>query len=141
MNKNTDKIYEEQTENLYASIGRFAVEFEHVCNYLSSIIMTILTKEGLENENVIQILLADQTAEPLRALVMALIPEILELSDKDKKIVKNIITRVQELTKKRNEVVHGTWYVGWFGTDKDEFTVAPGRKYKKNKNGCATKKL
>ena len=139
MDEDTNKKYEEQTEDLYAALGRFAVEFEHVCNYLRAIIMAILAKEGLSNDKVMQILLADQTAEPLRALVMSLIAETHDLSDTDKKIVSKITSRVQKLTKKRNDVLHGTWFIGWASVGQEQFTDAAGVKVKKDKQGAATK--
>ena len=139
MDEDTKKKFEEQTEDLYAALGRFAVEFEHVCNYLRVIIMTILNKEGLNNEKVMQILLSDQTAEPLRALVGSLIPETQKLTGMDKKIVSKILNRVQKLTKTRNDVLHGTWFIGWASVGDDEFTGAPGVKFKKDKKGAATK--
>ena len=138
MDEDTTKRYKEQTEDLYAALGRFAVEFEHVCYYLRLIIMAILSKEGLSNEKVMHILLSDQTAEPLRALMMSLISETHKLSEIDKKIVNKIACRVQELTKKRNDVLHGTWFIGWAHDGDEDFTNAPGVKFKKNKKGAAT---
>jgi hypothetical protein len=131
--------FDEQTEDLYAAIGQFAVEFEHVCNYLRVIIMTILNKEGLDNEKVMQILLSDLTAEPLRSLVASLIPETQQLSETDRKVVSKILNSVQDLTKNRNDVLHGTWFIGWASVGDTEFKTAPGVKFKKDKGGVATK--
>jgi len=141
MDEDTSKKYEDQTEDLYAALGKFAVEFEHVCNYLRLIIMAILSKEGLDNEKVMQILLADQTAEPLRALMMSLIAETHKLSETDQNIVNKITNRVQKLTKKRNDVLHGTWFIGWASTGDEDFTNAAGVKFKKDKKGDATKSI
>ena len=139
MDEETQHKFDEQTEDLYAALGRFAVEFEHVCNYLRVIIMTILNKEGLKNEQVMQILLADLTAEPLRSLVVSLIPQTHKLSQTDKKIVSRILKNVQDLTKNRNDVLHGTWFIGWASVGETEFKNAPGLKFKKDKSGAATK--
>ena len=139
MDEEAKRKFDEQTEDLYAALGRFAVEFEHVCNYLRSIIMTILSKEGLGNQQVMQILLSDLTAEPLRSLVGSLIPETQQLSETDRKIVSKILNSVQDLAKNRNDVLHGTWFIGWASIGDTEFKNAPGIKYKKDKNGVATK--
>ena len=139
MDEETKRKFDVQTEDLYAAIGRFAVEFEHVCNYLRIIIMTILSKEGLGNQQVMQILLADLTAEPLRSLVASLIPETQNLSETDRKIVSKILNPVQDLTKTRNDVLHGTWFIGWVSIGDTEFKNTPGVKYKKDKTGVATK--
>ncbi len=134
----SEKKYEEQTEDLYAAFGKFAVEFEHICNYLRAITKTILAREGLQNERVMHVILAALTAEPLRTLVQSLIHETLTLSDTDKKIVRKLLNRMQELTKTRNEVLHGTWFIGWAGVD-DDFSNAPGIKIKSNKEGAVVK--
>jgi len=139
MDEETKHKIDEQTEDLYAAIGHFAVEFEHVCNYLRIIIMTILSKEGLGNEKVMQILLSDLTAEPLRSLVSSLISETQQLSEADRKIVSKILTSVQDLTKNRNDVLHGTWFIGWGFSSDTECKTAPGIKFKKDKGGVATK--
>jgi len=139
MDEDIKKKYEEQTEDLYAALGKFAVEFEHICNYLRLIIMAILNNEGLRNEKVMQILLADLTADPLRAQVMSLVAETQGLSDAEIENINNILNRVQNLTKTRNDVLHGTWYIGWAGVGDNEFTAAPGIKIKRNKKGTAPK--
>lgn len=139
MKKDTKQKYDEQTEDLYAAIGRFAVEFEHVCHRMRVIIMTILGKEGLANDKVMQILLSEQTAEPLRGVVVSLIYETQTLSDTDRKIVHKILKEIQDLTKLRNDVIHGTWFIGWVSSDDTEFTDALGIKFKKDKDGVATK--
>jgi hypothetical protein len=132
--------HDEQTEDLYAAIGRFAVEFEHICNYMRIIIGGILCKEGLHNNNVIEILLSDLNAAPLRSLVSSLISETVTLSESDLRIVTRILNDVQKMTEKRNEVIHATWYIGWMYNEENESKVAPGVKYKKGKSGVATKR-
>lgn len=139
MDKNTQHKFDEQTEDLYAASGRFAVEFEHVCNYLRQVILAILFKEGLGNENVMQILVADLTAEPLRSLVLSLISETQHFSEPERTIVNKILNPIQDLTKTRNDVLHGPWCIGWASHKDTECTVAPGIKYKENKDAVATK--
>ena len=70
-----------QTKELYAAIGRFSVEFEHVCFAMRRIATSILAEKGLHNRNVLDILLADQTAEPLRSLVESPLSETQSLSN------------------------------------------------------------
>lgn len=131
--------FDQQTKDIYSTIGEFAVQFEHVCHYMKLIIMTILAKEGLTNERVLHVLLADYTAEPLRGLVLSLLNETHNLSQADKKIVEWILNRVQKLTGKRNDVIHGTWFIGWAHYEDTEFKDAPGIKFHKNKKGASTK--
>lgn len=132
--------YEEQTEDLYAAIGRFAVEFEHICNYLRQITCVILAKEGLRNDNVMEILLVSLNAEPLRTLALSLIAATIRLSELDKEIVSKIMDAVQAMIKKRNQVIHATWFVGWLWNEEMENTVAPGLKIKRTKTGVTTER-
>lgn len=139
MDEDNKRKLDAQTEDLYAALGHFAVEFEHVCEYLRVIIMTILSKEGLANDRVMEILLADLTAEPLRSLVASLVAETQKLSQTDRKIISTILNWMQELTKNRNDVLHATWLIGWASIGDTECKAAPGKKFKKDKTGVATK--
>src|SRR5215471_6090259 len=132
-----EKRHAEQTAELYAAIGKFAVEFEMVCSSMRAIIMTTLWKEGLHNDNAMEILLADHTAEPLRSLAHSLASETQKLSEKDGRILAAIMNQVQELTKSRNDVLHAEWLIGWVATEVGP-VLAPGRRLKRDKMGLAT---
>ena len=109
MTKETTHYYDE----LYAAIGKFCVEFEQLCFEIQNTIMTILDKEGLQNEAVLKILLSGDTAEPLRQKLLALLPATVSLNDQEKKIVKNMFSRIQKLINLRNDILHATWFIGW----------------------------
>jgi len=49
--------------DIYTRIGEFVVEFEQICHTIESGIRCILSKEGLENEQIHEILLAGFTAD------------------------------------------------------------------------------
>jgi len=127
--------FEQQTTALYAALGRFAVEFEHVCFTMRCIIMSILDEQGLRNAKVLNILLAEQTAEPLRSLTSSLLAETQQFSEKDEKIMGSLLSKVQVLTQERNDVLHSTWFIGWYGTENGDFCHAPSIKPKRSKKG------
>ena len=135
-----EKMDERQKTELYAAIGKFAVEFEMLCSGMRSVIMTILAKEGLSNDSVMEILLADQTAGPLQSLVRSLAAETEKLSEKDQKILGTIMNQVQKLTESRNDVLHATWLVGWVAFEDEGLSKALGTRLKRNKKGVATQR-
>lgn len=137
MTEETTRYYDE----LYAAIGKFCVEFEQLCFEIQNTIMTILDREGLQNEGLLKILLAGDTAEPLRQKLLALLPMTVSLNDQEKKIVKNIFSRIQKLINLRNDILHATWFVGWVREPIDMAKSAMGQKYDKNKEGKNTKKF
>ena len=133
------KIRDIQTRELYANIGEFVVKFEHVCRAMQSTITMMMYKQGLQNQQVTHIFLAGYTADPLRTLLESLIGELVTPNDKERKIVKNILSRIQKLTEKRNDVVHSTWFIGWGNEQTQDFSEAPGHKLHKNKQGASIK--
>lgn len=128
-------------DKLYAAIGKFCVEFEQLCFEIQNTIMTILDREGLQNKSVLRILLAGDTADPLRMKLVALLPQTVELNDNEKKIAKNIFARVQNLIKSRNDVLHATWFIGWISEPFELANSARGHKYDKGTEGEKTKEF
>jgi hypothetical protein len=135
MTEKSTQYYDE----LYAAIGKFCVEFEQLCFEIQNTIMTILDKEGLQNDGVLKILLAGDTAELLRQKLLALLPETVSLNDQEKKIVKNMFSRIQKLINLRNDILHATWFIGWIRKPIEIARSARGQKYGKNKEGANTK--
>src|SRR5688572_14581111 len=107
--------YEAQTQALYAAIGRFAVKFEHVCHAMHWCITTLLRAHGLNHQGLENALLSGLTAEPTLTIFRSAINEARRetMSDADKKILKNICSRIKDLIETRNDIVHRTWFVGW----------------------------
>ena len=138
MDDSSRRSFEEQTAALYQAVGRFAVEFEHVCFAMRHIVMNVLDAQGLNDPKVINIILAELTAEPLRSLTGALIAETSALSKQDEKILSKVLADVQTLTRDRNDVLHSTWFIGWYGTGAGDFSNAPGVKPKRSGKGDAS---
>ena len=137
--KTRDELYKNQTNELYASIGKFVVKFEQVCHAMRITIILILDGSGLKNQQLTNIMLADHTAEPLRSILLSLIGETVPLNKNEKEIIKNIFARIQQLIGSRNDIVHSMWFIGWSNDTMIDFSEAPGYKLHKNKDGEATK--
>ena len=135
--------YERQTEELYAAIGRFAVKFEHVVHAMSTNIMWLLFKAGLQDQRMGFAVTAGLTAEPLRRMLAAIMADTLgdQASEADRRIVANILKRVSKLTESRNDVIHRMWYVGWASEEQEDFSTAAGLKFKATNAGTVSKSL
>ena len=126
---------------LYRGIGEFVVEFEHVCSNVQGFIIVLLQHAGLRDQAISHILLAGITADPLRTLLESLIRETRTLKDVEEKILTDGVKRFQELTQARNDIVHGTWFIGYGNKETIDFSKASGVKLHKNKSGAAVKRL
>jgi hypothetical protein len=137
----SQELRDSQTEELYRVIGKFVVKFEHVCHSIQIAIIFMLHQAGLQDQKqrVAHVILAGQTAEPLKSLFSSLVAETQSLDDSDKKIVANAVKRFELLTERRNEIIHSTWFIGWGNSETTDFSTATGFKYHKNKQGGAVK--
>jgi hypothetical protein len=101
-------------------------------------ISVLLARNGL-NMKFSEILTSDLTAYPLKGILESLIPEIVELNDADRRIVKLIMNRLQKLIEDRNNIIHSTWFVGWSSPEDTDFSEVFGLKTTKGKSGRIAK--
>ena len=130
-----NKKYEIQTTALYAAFGRFAVNFELICFALRQGIHWMLHSGGLRIEKLADILLTDLTAKPLQSIYRSMSSEIQELSDNDRRVIKNIFKRIDDLIEKRNDIIHATWFIEWASPKDTDFNEARGIKTDRDKKG------
>lgn len=99
----------------------------------------LLRRSGLNNEQLISIILADQTSYPIKSMLQAMVGEVCNLDESDRQIASKIFKRVGELIEKRNDVIHSTWFVGWASTEATDFGEIDGHKLSKGKDGASIK--
>ncbi len=128
-----------QMRALHQAIGEFAVEFETVTHQEWRCVNALLEHVGLHDQGVAQVLFADYTSEPMRAMLQSLIGEVRKPDAAEAAIVKNLLDRHQKLISRRNEVMHGTWLIGWGNEEKTDWGTAVGWKLGKNKQGAKVK--
>ena len=46
----------------------------------------------------------------------------------ERKIIDNLLKRIDKLAEQRNDVIHRTWYIGWASEDQEDFSTASGVK-------------
>ncbi len=77
------------------------------------------------------------TADPLRRMFASTVAQVRgdRLVGDDKRILKNILKRVVELTETRNDIIHRMWYVGWAAAEDNDFSSVSGMKFKNTTQG------
>lgn len=105
----------------YAAIGEFIAEFEFICWEVRFLICSILQEQGLNNFSLGEIILNQRsfTADPLAICLSACIGHVLTDNEEINKLTQTFRKEFQELTKKRNDLIHATWFIG---SDVDEVT-------------------
>ena len=131
----------QQTDEQYLAIGKFVVKFEHICRELRDGIMWMLYEKGLADQRIADLMVEGLTAAPLTDRFVSLVAHTQQLSPGAEVIVKEILARVRDLIPKRNEVIHGTWFIGWGSTTQTDFSTASLEKICKKKNVARRKRL
>lgn len=133
------KLHTEQTDDIYRAIGKFSVKFEQLVFYMGQGITFFLSQSGLKNQQLSNIVLADQTAYPMKTMFGAMIYELVSLGDEERLIVREILKQVQALIDRRNDIVHSTWFVGWASPSDTDFGEVSGLKLTKGTSGAGVK--
>ncbi|MFN3343149.1 MAG: hypothetical protein ACK40M_10660 [Flavobacteriales bacterium] len=129
------KKYKLQTNKLYSAYGKFAVEFEQMCESIRHCLIFTLHSSGLKEQKFARILLADQTASPLISKLTAFVAEVYSKEPDKVKYLQPLFKFCIDINEKRNEIIHGTWYIGWASAEQTDFSRANGAKDKITKKG------
>jgi hypothetical protein len=147
---------EELTKNTteqYAALGRFVEAFELMVNEVREIcIERVCDAIGSgERERLVEISFHNQsmTAKPLFDTMRTIIAEIVNVETSPhyadrtifKKVLSCIETEYNHLYNKRNELLHGTWLVGYTSFDDPNAKQFRVRKYKTTSDGLADVEL
>ncbi len=108
-----DDEHRAQAEELLLELGRFAVEFERVCEAMRQAIVLIFQSEGLQHQGLAQVVIGDKASAELQVLLGALFSELRARNDEaDFKALHDVLKDVKQLTEERNTVVHTAWRFG-----------------------------
>jgi hypothetical protein len=136
-----DKNIREQ----YEALGRFVVAFESMVEQTREVSIVVL-KRSYEHSRRVEVVFhnAALTAKPLFEIMRALVSEYLKqpttiVSNKDRDAFSGILAEIAahyfDLVNYRNNLLHGTWYVGYVSADDpnaDNFIL---KKLKTTKSG------
>jgi hypothetical protein len=141
------KTYEENTKEQYEALGRFVEAFELMVNEVRESCVECLCygMGNSERERLAEIAFHHQsmTAKPLFDIMRAIIAEIvnsrasIHYSDRDKfkKILGVVENEFSHLSNKRNDILHGTWFIGFRWPDDPNASKFFLRKFKTSADG------
>lgn len=119
--------HKQQTESLYAGLGEFVVSFEMLVHAMRHSLVMLLSQGKLHGQSLAQPAFAEMTAAPLRSTYLASFSADIKHCNLDEiektlgqKILQNVCKRIQDITSVRNELVHGTWFIGWSSADTEQ---------------------
>jgi hypothetical protein len=124
-------------DEVFCELGRFFVKFEHVIRWMGTAVTFILQRNGLRNQQLAHILLAEQTAYPIKSMLQAMVVEVAQLNAEEVTIINSIFKRVQDLIDQRNMLVHSFTVVGQ-ADGKADF-AADGYKLSRGRSGAGVK--
>lgn len=134
-------IHKEHTDDIYRSIGKFMVQFEQIVFRMGLTVKLILSKNGLTNPQIGNIITADMTARPMMDMYKSMLLEQLHPIENDEKIIKAILKNITSIIEERNNIIHSTWFVGYGEIDATDFSVAIGQKTAKSSQVIKTKEF
>lgn len=147
MPKTDEEAVAKNTKEQYEALGRFIEAFELMVHEVREIcVERICAGVGSsERERLVEIAFHHQamTAKPLFDIMRAILAEIVNEPTNshynDRAHFKSIMSRIsreyKHLFEKRNELVHGTWLVGYVGDDDPDASEFFVRKFKTSADG------
>jgi hypothetical protein len=109
----SDDEHRAQAEEFLLELGRFAVEFERICEAMRNVVLFIFQSEGLKHQGLAQVVIGDKASAELQALLGAFFSELRSRTDEaDLKAVRELLKEVKDLTEERNRVIHSAWRFG-----------------------------
>jgi len=131
-NETREEKYQRQTSESFALIGRFVQSFEQMVHRTRIGSVMLLSKSPTHQQLLNRVFHSEAlSAVPLwdifRNLVTAIVTEFMpKLSDDERTATLQILRQMdgeyKELAKRRNQLVHGTWLIGWASAQDTDFS-------------------
>jgi hypothetical protein len=114
---------EAQTERLYAKVGKIAVLGEHLNFAMNRCCSQVLEVKGLP-QNYAETVLIGQNLENMRRVWESLL-KLHYSGDADAiGMINHLSSRIDNITKRRNDTVHRLWFIGWGNEETESYEVA-----------------
>lgn len=130
--------FKSQTDDIYAGLGRFVVDFEELVAAMRQIIAVhvgnVPGEYGIRQQQIANIFTADLSADPLaRTFRSILLLAFRSYAHQDQlptieKLLTNLCARIDEINRMRNKFLHGTWHINYASEDQQDFSLAKGVK-------------
>jgi hypothetical protein len=123
---------DKNTKEQYEELGRFVVAFEDMVNDVRELCIFILARFNLSQQTFVSVAFHHRvlTAQPLFEIMQTLIAEVAKdkdartrykIDDESAKIINGVIAAISGVYNKlasiRNNLLHGTWYIGFTGPE------------------------
>jgi hypothetical protein len=137
-------LYEKNAKEQYETLGRFVCAFEEMVNETRSACISIVQSMIAESTLLLHVIFNHQilTAKPLFEIMRVMIAERLKETDADDKqratfsdVLAQLATEYSDLTNKRNNLLHGTWFIGYPTTEDENSENFIVLKYTGKKHG------
>jgi hypothetical protein len=141
-----DKKYSRQTGEQFEALGRFVQEFEQLVDAVRTTSMHLLSSNSPKQQQLVNVVLFHKslTAQPLfeimRGLYAVFIKEFPErVSADDLEVINAVMrycaTEFSKLAQVRNDLLHGTWFIGWANEKQEDFSELQVHKFRVTKEG------
>jgi hypothetical protein len=129
----------------FAALGEFVQDFELVCFALKPLFVFCFHRYGLspQGQPLANIAIDNHylTADPLVSIVSAVYQMAVKDDEVALKVMRDLEKRFKALIEIRNRVIHGTWLIGWTGSEQQEFSEIIGIYNKITKNGLEARDM
>jgi len=147
MPKTDEESYQKNTREQYECLGRFVEAFEAMVEEVRFSAIDILSNDE-EHRKLVDVAFHHQslTAKPLFEIMRAIIADLLKRPDlkvpiKECEIFSGVLANIDkeysELSNIRNNLLHGTWYVGYVDFNDPNSETFIVNKYKVTKKGLS----
>ena len=119
--------YHKETGELYADIGRIAVNAEHLNDAMNYTCSVLLHKKGLPTEYVATVL-AGANLESMRRIWISLMKLFYRVDTGANEIIEQLSHRIDNITQRRNDTIHRVWFIGQGDEDTVSFAIAQSEK-------------
>lgn len=133
--------YTKQTNQQYALLGKFVNKFELMIYQLRESIKNNAGLQDIRQQKISNIFLAEATANSLINIYRSIILLNPNLDKFTSTLISSLYKRTKDLISKRNEIIHGTYFIGWASQDDVEFSTSLGFKNKNKAIGVVTEPL
>lgn len=140
----SESTYDRNTKAQYEALGRFVEAFEMMVNEVRQTSVTLLARDP-KHHDLVQVAFHHQalTAKPLFDIMRAIIAETVNVPNdplyNDRAQYRSVLGHVQReydnLVSMRNNLLHGTWFIGYTSSDNVDATQFTIRKYTTSKDG------
>ena len=142
-----EQKFDRQTKESFEHLGRFVQGFEFMVSSIRNGILN-LTSKGTHHQRLMLIILShgSLTAGPLVDIYRSLLAEIVndpqyKIDDETRLLTLDILSETdheyRSLVTSRNDLLHGTWFIGWASGADNDFSGLSVSKFKASTKGFA----